>query len=501
MANFQVGDFVWAKMTGYPYWPGKVAEPDKDVKKPSKKVEMFFIRFYGTGDYAWTKADLVHDYAEQKQKYAIGKAKGFLEAVRQIDHAVERRAKGLPDTSDEESEEESEGSDDQPLAKKAKHEKSSSATASGTPPKKRRKSAKKSLPTREELTLKHQNMSHYLLTQRQNAIPPSANPVHVSSVDNLNLTEPCVSPDTTADADSTTSIVAKDVIPTDKKIGFLGLGIMGIPMAMNLIKSGHDVTVWNRNQNKCKQLLSAGAKEGTSPADVVQQCDITFSCVSDSTAVRDLVIGNSGVLQGITSGKGYVEMSTVDNDTIKEISEAISMRGGRFLEAPVSGSKKAAETGQLVILAAGDRSLYMDGYSCFEAMGKKTFFLGELGCGANTKLIVNMLTGTFMASLAEGLSLAEKAGLDQYTLLDVLNLSAISCPLVQTKGSAILEGHFPANFPLKHQQKDLRLALQMGEVLEQPLHVAGAANELYKRTKAIGFGDRDMSCVYRAVNA
>uniref|UniRef100_H2YMD2 Cytokine-like nuclear factor N-PAC n=1 Tax=Ciona savignyi TaxID=51511 RepID=H2YMD2_CIOSA len=272
-------------------------------------------------------------------------------------------------------------------------------------------------------------------------------------------------------------------------------------MAQNLIRTGHNVTVWNRNASRCKPLVEAGAKQGNSPADVVQQCDITFSCVSDSDAVRDLVIGNQGVLQGISSGKGYIELSTVDAGTIKEMAEVITMRGGRFLEGPVSGNKKGAELGQLVILAAGDRSLYMDSYSCFEAMGKKTFFLGELGSGSNTKLIVNMLMGTFMASLSEGLSLAEKAGLDQYTLLDVLSMSSIACPLVKSKGAAILEGHFPANFPLKHQQKDLKLALQIGDDLEQPLHVAGAANELYKRTKAIGFGDRDMSCVYRAVNA
>ncbi|XP_076810641.1 uncharacterized protein LOC143453254 isoform X2 [Clavelina lepadiformis] len=510
MTSFEVGDFVWAKMTGYPYWPAKVVEPDKDVKKPSKKVEMYFIRFYGTGDFAWTKADLIHKYDENKEKYSLGsKRSGFLDAVKSIEHAVERREKGLPDTSDEEEEEsepESEGSDDQPLAKKAKSEQGSSMETAATPPaKKRRKVAKKSLPTREELTLKHQNMAHYLLTRSQ-LLPTDPNQfisaVSTPTTEQRNLTtDSRLSPDTTADADSTTNIVPKDIIPTDKSIGFLGLGIMGVPMALNLVKAGHEVTVWNRSQARCTPLVEAGAKQGTSPADVVQHCDIIFSCVSDANAVRDLVIGNTGVLQGISAGKGYIEMSTVDSDTIKEISEAITMRGGRFLEAPVSGNKKSAEQGKLVILAAGDRSLYMDAYSCFEALGKKTFFLGELGSGGNTKLIVNMLMGSFMASLAEGLSLAEKAGVDQYTLLDVLNLSDIACPLVKTKGAAILEGHFPASFPLKHQQKDMRLSLQMGEELEQPLHVAGAANELYKRTKAIGFGDRDMSCVYRAVNA
>jgi len=472
---------VWAKMTGYPFWPGKVVNPQKQIKKPGKKM-MYFVRFYGTGDHAWTKPEYTHKYSEDTlDKYISGsKRSNFLDAVEQIAEALKRRQDGMSSDDEEAMAQKieasaiydelpgdlSDESDDQPLSKKSRPSTPSnikgiklSASA-----KKKRKTPK-ALPTREEMG------------------------------------ETRLSPDSTNDIDNTAVIEKKNIIPTDKKIGFLGLGIMGAPMAMNLIRTGHDVTVWNRNPSRCKPLVDAGAKQGMSASDVVSQCDITFSCCTDDEAVKDILNGTSDVLQGISADKGYVEMSTIDRDTVTEIAEKITRRGGRFLEAPVTGSKKPAEQGQLVILAAGDRSLYMDAYSCFEAMGKKTFFLGELGSGADTKLIVNMLVGTFMTSLSEGLSLAEKSGLDQYTLLEVLNMTDIACPLVRSKGSAILEGHFPANFPLKHQQKDLRLALQMGERLEQPLHVAGAANELYKRTKAIGYGDRDMSCVFRAVNA
>lgn len=479
MAQYQVGDFVWAKMTGYPYWPGKIIDPDEEVKKPKGKSEMFYIRFYGTGDHAWTKVELIKSFQEHKKSLITGsKRSNFLDAVKEIEHASERRDKGLPDTSEDESE--SDSSDDEPLSKRAKSSpKSTLAKETKATIKRKRGAPKKSnYPSREEPL------------RRLSADTPD-----------IKLSAPRRSPDSTADADSTTQYTPRDIMATDKRIGFLGLGIMGNHMAMNLVQTGHDVTVWNRTTDRCTPVLKAGAKLGTSPADVVQTCDIIFACVSDPNAVRDIVIGNSGVLQGMSSGKGFVDMSTIDVDTVKEIAEAICMRGGRYLEAPVNGSKKEAEIGNLVILAAGDRSLYMDCYSCFEAMGKKTFFLGELGNGAKNKLIMNMMLGSFVASLSESLSLAEKAGLDQYTLLEMLNLSGLSCSVVKNKGAAIMEGHFPASFPLRHMQKDMKLSLQIGEELEQPLHVAGAANELYKRGKAMGYGDRDMACVYRAINA
>nr|XP_039255840.1 glyoxylate/succinic semialdehyde reductase 1-like isoform X1 [Styela clava] len=510
MTTLKVGDFVWAKMTGYPYWPGKIVEEDKDVKKPKGKSEMHYVRFYGTGDHAWTKVELIKPYEENKETFSVAnKRPNFIDAVKEIEHASERRGKGIPDTSSEEEESEDEnGSDDEPLSKHAKITSKKAEKTTKSTPKRRKQPKKQNYPSREQLTLHHHDLSHYLLTRSlenntpQNAAhKPSSYNRFSSDTPDIKLPSSRRSPDTTADADSTTHYIPREVMATDKKIGFIGLGIMGSSMARNLVETGHDVTVWNRTQDKCTSVIKAGAKQGSSPADVVQQCDIIFSCVADPNAVRDIVIGNYGVLQGMSSGKGFVDMSTIDVDTVKEIAEAICMRGGRYLEAPVNGSKKEAEHGQLVILAAGDRSLYMDCYSSFEAMGKKTFFLGELGNGAKNKIIMSMMMGSFMASISESLSLAEKAGLDQYTLLEILNMGALSCPLVKSKGAAVLEGHFPANFPLRHMQKDLRLGLQIGEELEQPLHIAGASNELYKRSKAMGYGDRDMACVYRAVNA
>lgn len=289
--------------------------------------------------------------------------------------------------------------------------------------------------------------------------------------------------------------------PTHLKIGFLGLGIMGQGMVMNLIRSGHEVTVWNRTSSKCRDFIKEGALKKNTPADVVQACDVTISCISDPAAVKDVVFGNCGVIQGITNGKGYIEMSTIDEETIKDVREAIVLRGGRFLEAPVCGSRVPALEGQLVILVSGDRKLYEDCHSCFEAMGKRTFFLGETGMATRMKLVVNMMLGTVMASLAETMALAQKAGLEQEDVAAILAMGPLASTTVSYKSQAIMNNKHDPHFPLQHQQKDLRLALDLGDRVEQPLYVAAAANELYKKARRLGYGESDISAVYRATSA
>uniref|UniRef100_A0A8C5AVN9 Oxidoreductase GLYR1 n=1 Tax=Gadus morhua TaxID=8049 RepID=A0A8C5AVN9_GADMO len=304
---------------------------------------------------------------------------------------------------------------------------------------------------------------------------------------------------------SSTSIQAADstaingsITPTDKRIGFLGLGLMGSGIVSNLLKMGHVVTVWNRTAEKCDLFIQEGARLGRTPAEVVSMCDITFSCVSDPKAAKDLVLGPSGVLQGIRPGKCYVEMSTVDPETIAELSQSITTRGGRFLEAPVAGSQQLSNDGMLVILAAGDRSVYEDCSSCFQAMGKSSFFLGEAGNAAKMMLILNMVQGSFMATIAEGLTLAQATGQSQQTLLDILCQGQMASTFVDQKCQNILQGNFKPDYYLKHIQKDLRLAISMGDTANHPTPMAAAANEVYKRAKALDQSDNDMSAVYRA---
>jgi 2-hydroxy-3-oxopropionate reductase len=284
-----------------------------------------------------------------------------------------------------------------------------------------------------------------------------------------------------------------------KRIGFLGLGIMGGAMARNLVKAGFEVTVWNRTPEKCRALVATGAKQGRTPREVVASCPVTFAMVSDPSAAGEVCFGEDGALQAMGPGKDYVDFSTVDPETARRIGAAIAARGGRFLEAPVSGSKKPAEEGTLVILAGGDRSLFEELRPAFEVLGKKHLYLGETGSGAAMKLAVNMVMGEMMVALCEGLALVRKAGLAAADLLDVLGAGAVANPMFALKGPKVLGGDYEVAFPLKHAQKDLRLALALGDEATQPLPGAAAANECFKAARALGAGEEDFSAVYRAV--
>ncbi|KAI9072660.1 hypothetical protein K1719_045380 [Acacia pycnantha] len=285
------------------------------------------------------------------------------------------------------------------------------------------------------------------------------------------------------------------------RVGFLGIGIMGSPMAQNLIKAGCDLAVWNRTKSKCDPLISLGAKYKSSPEEVAASCDVTFAMLADPQSAVDVACGKHGAVNGLGPGKGYVDVSTVDGATSKLIGGHVMSTGALFLEAPVSGSKKPAEDGQLIFLTAGDKDLYETVSPFLDVMGKSRFYLGDIGNGAAMKLVVNMIMGSMMASFSEGLLLTEKVGLDPKVLVEVVSQGAISSPMYSTKGPSMIQSLYPTAFPLKHQQKDMRLALGLAESVSQSTPIAAAANELYKVAKSHGLGDQDFSAVIETLKA
>lgn len=289
---------------------------------------------------------------------------------------------------------------------------------------------------------------------------------------------------------------AAEMAPEQTKIGFVGIGIMGLAMARNLLKAGYEVMVWNRNADKCKPLADEGAKVGESAQAVAEQSDIVFAMLADPAAALEVA---DSIAKGISAGKGYVDVSTIDGESAQKIHQKIKAAGGLYLEAPVSGSKQPAETGNLIFLCGGDKELFDTASPMLDIMGKAKFFLGEVGKGASMKLCVNMVMGTMMASFAEGLALADKAGLSQSDFIEVSGLGAIAAPMFGMKGPSMAAGKFPTAFPLKHQRKDIELALKYAESQKQELPVAAATAKLYKQAEAQGLGDSDFSAVLKAV--
>ncbi|KAM4632229.1 cytokine-like nuclear factor N-PAC isoform 5-T5 [Discoglossus pictus] len=512
--SLRQGDLVWGKLGRYPPWPGKIVNPPKDLKKPQGK-KCLFVKFFGTEDHAWIKVEQLKPYhAHKEEMIKANKGKRFQHAVDAVEDFL-RKGKAKESSSDEKGKQgkKAEGKTKKSTGETKKRSSSSQSTLKKSTAQSPRKRGRPPKEDKEDIA-GDSWLAHHHRTLGTEMILKKPSVTYQAISKRLKVSEEDSGSTSIQAADSTA--INGNITPTDKKIGFLGLGLMGSGIVSNLLKMGHTVTVWNRTaekkttggihsevcdqdeNRKCDLFIQEGAQLGRTPAEVVSTCDITFACVADPKAAKDLVLGPSGVLQGIRPGKCYVDMSTVDPETVAEVSQVIVSRGGRFLEAPVSGNQQLSNDGMLVILAAGDQGVYEDCSSCFQAMGKASFFLGEVGNAARMMLILNMVQGSFMATIAEGMTLAQVTGQSQQTLLDILNQGQLASIFLDQKCQNILQGNFKPDFYLKYIQKDLRLAIALGDSVNHPTPMAAAANEVYKRAKALDQSDNDMSAVYRA---
>jgi len=272
---------------------------------------------------------------------------------------------------------------------------------------------------------------------------------------------------------------------------------MGSIFIKNFMATGHKVVIWNRTPSKCEIFKLHGATVKEAPFEVIDAADITFCCVSDPKAAKDLVFGNCGVLHSSTlTGKGYVEMSTIDPETSKDICDAIAGAGGRYLEAQIQGTRPEAEEGNVVILAGGDRSVFDECESCFKSIAKNTFFLGETGNACTVNLILQTIVGVSLVGLSEAFALAERFQISLTDILDILDLTSIKSGLLISKGKEMAKHSFATNHPLALMQKDLRLVLDMAETVDQAMPTTSISNEVFKHAKRLGYGEHDSSAVF-----
>ncbi len=285
------------------------------------------------------------------------------------------------------------------------------------------------------------------------------------------------------------------------RVGFLGLGTMGAPMATNLLKAGFSVQVWNRTVAKATPFEALGAKIGKGPAHVAAESDVIITMVSQSKDVEQVVLGPDGVAEGIKAGSVLIDMSTVSPSTSRKLAGAITAKHAEFLDAPVVGSKGPATEGTLVILVGGLPTTLERARPVLSAMGKTIMHAGDVGAGAALKLATNLMLAHLCAGFSEGLLLVERAGLNPKRYLEVLEASTFRSPYYQTKGVGMIKREFATHFALKHMHKDLRLMHELADDVHVALPVTEAVERLFAQSEAAGKSELDYSAILASLES
>lgn len=273
-----------------------------------------------------------------------------------------------------------------------------------------------------------------------------------------------------------------------ERIGFIGTGIMGAPMAANLLKAGFSVTVHSRTRAKAEPLLSAGANWADTPAQTAAQSDVVITCVTDTPDVQSVLLGKDGVIESAKPGLICIDTSTISPTATKEMGEILAAKKVTLLDAPISGGQIGAIEAKLSIMAGGPKETFEKVLPILEVLGKTVTHCGPLGCGQMTKLANQIMVIHTIMSIAEGLAFAEKAGLDLETTLKVTTAGAAGSHSLKALGPKIIASDFAPAFMVDLQLKDLRLISEYAEHLKQPLPGTALATQLLAALAAQGRG-------------
>ncbi len=273
------------------------------------------------------------------------------------------------------------------------------------------------------------------------------------------------------------------------RVAFVGLGIMGRPMASNLVKAGHEVTVWNRSAGKEVE----GARVAGSPAEAAQGAEVVWICVSDTAAVEQVLFGPNGIEQSLAEGMIIADSSTISPAATRRFAERVAKKGVQYVDSPVTGSKVGAEAGTLLFIIGGDEQTIEKLKPLYAAMGKKIFRMGDTGKGQSAKIAMNLQIAMIYEGFAEGLTLAAKLGVDPGTLIPLINASMLKSGVVEYKAPFVLQRDFTANFPLRLMRKDIRLALEAAKEARVKLPGIETVEEVYDVAMEDGHGDMDFA--------
>jgi 2-hydroxy-3-oxopropionate reductase len=280
-----------------------------------------------------------------------------------------------------------------------------------------------------------------------------------------------------------------------ERIGFIGLGIMGKPMAGNLIAAGYSLTVHSRGSGPAEELAARGATAAESPREVAAASDVVITMLPDSPDVEAVVLGADGIAEGIREGALFVDMSTIGPATSRKIAAVLSERGVDAVDAPVSGGEPAAQSGNLSIMAGGSEDAVDRARPIFDVLGKSTTHIGPAGAGQVAKAANQVVVALTIQAVAEALVLARKAGVDPARVREALLGGFAQSRVLDVHGQRMLDGNYDPGFKLHLHRKDLAIALQLGREEQSPLFATAQAAELMDALLAQGGGDRDHSAL------
>lgn len=278
-------------------------------------------------------------------------------------------------------------------------------------------------------------------------------------------------------------------------VGLIGLGLMGRPMGLNLLKAGFSLTVWNRTRERAREFVELGATTAASPRDVAAKSEVLITMVSDPPALEEVLWGPKGAIEGLQKSSVLIDSSTVSPALARRAAAGCAEHEAEFLDAPVTGGTWGAEKGELVFMVGGRKEVLEKVQPVLGALGKKFFHLGGYGAGQTIKLAMNMILALQVDALAEALALVSGAGLDGERLVEVLQASMARAAVLDVKAPMILQQNYAPSFPLRLMHKDLGLALDLANQLGVSLPATAAAREVYSAVKGATREDVDYAAV------
>jgi 3-hydroxyisobutyrate dehydrogenase len=280
------------------------------------------------------------------------------------------------------------------------------------------------------------------------------------------------------------------------RVGFIGLGRMGFPMARNLIKAGHSVVAHNRSRGPVDRLVALGAAPASTPAEVARSVEILVSCVLTPEQVEHIYLGPEGALEGASAGQVFIDTSTIYPMTSRKVGEALRAKGVAFIDAPISGGPQGAENGTLSVMVGADAAALEKARPVLEVFGKNIFHMGPTGAGCSTKICNQILTGTAHVLVAEAMVLGAKLGLDPQKLFDVLHVSSGQCrALDRAVPEAILPRNFNAVYTVEGMIKDLECAIRTARESGVRLLLPTVAQQIYQEARGLGHGNQHLAAV------